>query len=166
MRARGDLFNYFQITDRNVATCYLLSKIHKRLHNAPVILVIWSPVFWWKKSLVISSLSFSTYSSESEFIDKRYEIFLGKIKNLGRLSEKAIFCAIKVAGLYPNILHEEVLAPPKTSLDARNEKNMTTETVLKNNIFQFYQKNFKQLRATEIATTFTAPYAIIFMPDL
>ena len=40
------------------------------------------------------------------------------------------------------------------------------EIVLKNNIFQFDEKTFKQLRGTAIGTKFAPPYAILFMADL
>ena len=38
--------------------------------------------------------------------------------------------------------------------------------VLKNNIFQFDEKTFKQVRGTAIGTKFALPYAILFMADL
>ena len=40
------------------------------------------------------------------------------------------------------------------------------EIVLKNNIFQFDEKTFKQVRGTAIGTKFAPPYAILFMADL
>ena len=40
------------------------------------------------------------------------------------------------------------------------------EIVLKNNIFQYNEKNLRQLRGTAIGTKFAPPYAIIFMTDL
>ena len=38
--------------------------------------------------------------------------------------------------------------------------------VLKNNIFEFDEKTFKQVRGTAIGTKFDPPYAILFMADL
>ena len=40
------------------------------------------------------------------------------------------------------------------------------EIVLKNNIFEFDEKIFKQKRGTAIGTKFAPPYAILFMADL
>ena len=37
------------------------------------------------------------------------------------------------------------------------------EVVLKNNIFEFDKKTFKQKRGTAIAKKFAPPYAILFM---
>ena len=41
-----------------------------------------------------------------------------------------------------------------------------TEIVLKNNIFEFDEKTFKQERGSAIGTKFAPPYAIFFMADL
>ena len=74
--------------------------------------------------------------------------FSRKIKSLGQLPKGAIICTIYVVGLYPNISHEEGLTSLRKFLDARMEKKRTTknllelpEIVLKNNIFQFNEKN-------------------------
>ena len=40
------------------------------------------------------------------------------------------------------------------------------EVVLKNNIFEFDEKTFKQKRGTAIGTKFAPPYAILFMANL
>ena len=40
------------------------------------------------------------------------------------------------------------------------------EIVLKNNIFEFDEKTFKQKRGTAIGTKFAPPYAILYMADL
>ena len=40
------------------------------------------------------------------------------------------------------------------------------EIVLKNNIFEFNEKAFKQSRGTVCGTKFAAPYVILFMADL
>ena len=99
--------------------------------------------------------------------------FLRKIKNLGQLPEGAILCTIDVVAFYPKISHEESLALLRKFLDVREEKKVTTETllklakiVLKNNIFQFNEKTLQQLRGTRIGTKFAPMYAVIFMADL
>ena len=58
-------------------------------------------------------------------------------------------------------------------LEARENKQISSEIlaelaeiVLKNNIFEFYEKTFKQKRGTAIGTKFAPPYAILYMADL
>ena len=99
--------------------------------------------------------------------------FLRKIKELGQLPEGTILCTIDVVGLYPNIPHDEGLAFLKDFLDSRVDKQVTTDTlielaelVLVNNIFEFSDKTYKQIRGTAIGTKFAPPYAILFMADL
>ena len=41
-----------------------------------------------------------------------------------------------------------------------------TEIVLKNNVFEFNEKVFRQLRGTAIGTKMAPPYAILFLADL
>ena len=69
-------------------------------------------------------------------------------------------------GLYPNIPHEDGLVAIRKALDAREEKTVSTDSVielaeclLKNNVFE-------QLRGTAIGTKMAPPYAVIFMGDL
>ena len=99
--------------------------------------------------------------------------FLKKPKELGRLPKNAILCTIDVVGLYPNIPHEEGLASIRKHLDKRENKEVTTNTlveladiVLKNNYFQFLDKTFKQKWGTAIETKFAISYSILFMADL
>ena len=40
------------------------------------------------------------------------------------------------------------------------------ELVLKNNIFEFFDKTYKQIRGTAIGTKFAPPYAVLFMAAL
>ena len=96
-----------------------------------------------------------------------------KIKELGQIPEGTILCTMNVVGLYPNIQHDEGLAFLKDFLDSRVDKQVTTdaltelgELVLKNNIFEFSDKTYKQIRVTAIGTKFAPPYAILFMAAL
>ena len=57
-------------------------------------------------------------------------------------------------------------------LQTRDNKQISSDTltklaevVLKNNIFEFDEKNLKQKHGTAIGTKFVPPYAIIFMVD-
>ena len=96
-----------------------------------------------------------------------------KIKELGQLPEGTILRTIDVVGLYPNIPHDEGLAFLKYFLDSRVDKQVTTDTLielaellLKNNIFEFSNKTYKQIRGTAIGTKFAPPYAVLFMAAL
>ena len=82
-------------------------------------------------------------------------------------------CTVDVAGLYPNIPHEEGLSALRKRLDNRMEKYISSDTlcdlaevVLKNNIFKFGKKTLKQKRGTAIGTKFAPPYSILFMAEL
>ena len=77
-----------------------------------------------------------------------------------------------VVGLYPNIPHGEGLASLCRFLETRDNKQISSDTLtklaevaLKNNIFEFDEKNFKQKRGTAIGTRFAPPYAILFIAD-
>ena len=57
-------------------------------------------------------------------------------------------------------------------METRDNKQISSDTltelaevVLKNNIFEFDEKTFKQKRGTAIGTKFASPYAIVFMAD-
>ena len=80
---------------------------------------------------------------------------------------------IDVVGLYPNIPHSEGLTSLRRFLELRDNKQISSnilkqlaEIVLKNNIFEFDEKDFKQVRATGLGTKFAPSYAILFMADL
>ena len=81
VRIREDLFNdtlnYFFVKDPKFARFYLLPKSHKRLHIVPGRPVISNCAFY-TEYLLISRPSFTTYSSESEFIHKGQGSFFRK----------------------------------------------------------------------------------------
>ena len=75
--------------------------------------------------------------------------FLSKLKSLGKLPQGAILCTIDVVGLYPNIPHSKGLTSLRRFLELRGNKQISRDTltelaeiVLKNNIFEFDEKNF------------------------
>ena len=91
-----------------------------------------------------------------------------KIKELGQLPEGTILCTIDVVGLYPNIPHDEDLAFLKDFVDSRVDKKVTADTlielaelVLKNKIFEFSDKTYKQICGTVIGAKFAPPYAVL-----
>ena len=69
--------------------------------------------------------------------------------------------------------HGEDLSALRKQLDLRQEKDVTTltlvelaEVVLKNNIFTFKEKKLKQKWCTAIDIKFALPYSILFMAEL
>ena len=98
--------------------------------------------------------------------------FLNKIKKTEKLPERSVLCTMDLVGLYPNIPHREGLASLDKFLETTENKQISSDTlaelaeiVLKNNIFEFDEKTFKQKRGTVIGTKFAPPYAILFMAD-
>ena len=92
---------------------------------------------------------------------------------LSQLPEGTILCTIDIVGLYPNIPHDEGLVFLKDYYDSWVDKQITTDTliepvdpVLKNNIFEFSDKTYRQIRGTAIGTTFAPPYAVLLMVAL
>ena len=58
-------------------------------------------------------------------------------------------------------------------MELRNNKQISSDTLiklaeilLKNNIFEFNEKTFRQVRGTAIGTKFAPSYAILFIADL
>ena len=82
-------------------------------------------------------------------------------------------CTIDIVDLYPNIPHEEGMATITRLWDKKTENNVRTETlvelaeiVLKNNIFQFNEKNLKPVRSTATSSKFAPLYVVLFMTNL
>ena len=67
------------------------------------------------------------------------------------MPDGAILCTMNVVGLYLNISHEEGFASLPWSLETRDNKQISNDTLtelanvlLKNNIFEFDEKSFKK----------------------
>ena len=80
---------------------------------------------------------------------------------------------IDVAGLYLNIPHEEGLIAVRKALDIRKDETISTDPliqlagcILKNNVFEYDNSIFKQLRGTATGTEMMTTYAIIIMDFL
>ena len=93
--------------------------------------------------------------------------------DLDGLPDGAILCTVDVVGLYPSIPHEECLEALKGVLEHREDKTISTDTllelahvVLKNNFFEFNGDFYQQLRGTAIGTKCTPSYAILFLAAL
>ena len=177
IRARGDLpadnLEYFFNKDPKFARFHLLPKIHKRLHNVSGRPVISNCGYYTEKISSFLDYHLKPLAKIVESYIKDTNNFLKKLKELGSLPKIAIFCTIDVVDLSPNIPHKEGLASIRKHLDSRENKEVTTDTlvqladiVLKNNYFQFLDKIFKQKRDTAIGTKFAPPYSILFMADL
>ena len=177
IRKRGDLsqdtLNYFLVKDPKFARFYLLPKIHKRLHDVPGRPVISNCGFYTENISSFLDFHLQPLAQKVKSYIKDTNHFLKKIKELGQLPEGTILCTIDVVGLYPNIPHDEGLAFLKDFLDSRVDKQVTTDTlieltevVLKNNIFEFSDKTYKQIRGAAIGTKFAPPYAVLFMAAL
>ena len=99
--------------------------------------------------------------------------FLRKLSSLSSLPQDVLLCTVDVVGLYPNIPHDEGLQALKLALDEREDKNISTESlldladcVLKNNVFEHNGKIYKQKRGTAMGTKMAPSYAILFMDML
>ena len=176
IRLRGDLSNdtlsYFAVEVPKFATFYLLPKIYNRLHNVPGRSVISNCGFYTENISSFLDYHLQPLAQKVKSYIKDTNHFLNKIKKLGSLPDGAILCTMDVVGLYPNIPHGEGLASLRRFLETRDNKQISSDTltelaevVLKNNIFEFDEKTFKQKRGTAIGTKFAPPYAILFMAD-
>ena len=109
---RGDLdqaaLDYLMVNNPRLGRFYLLPKIHKRLNSVPERPVI-SNCGHMLKILIIS---------------------LEKIMDLDGLPRDAILCTVGVVGLYPSIPHEEGLEALREVFDGREDKTISTDTLL------------------------------------
>ena len=76
------------------------------------------------------------------------------------------------ASPYPNIQHEKDIASPCKIFETRDSKQISrntlmalAEVVLKNNIFEYDEKIFKQKSGTVIGIKFAPPYDILYIAD-
>ena len=81
--------------------------------------------------------------------------------------------AADVVGFYPRIPHSEGLDILKKQYENYPNKKVSTEDigkmadfVLKNNLFEFGSKSYKQISGTAIGTKFAPPYACVFMDHI
>ena len=95
---------------------------------------------------------------------------LDKLKELGKIPENALLVTADVASLYPSIPHEDGLRALYTKLEEREDKTVSSESlvnlaefVLKNNYFEFNSEVYRQISGTAMGTKFAPPYACIFM---
>ena len=176
-RLRGDLsmdtLDYFLVKDPTFARFYLLPKIHKQLHDVPGRPVIPNCGYYTENISSFLDYHLQPLAQRVKSYIRDTNHFLSKLKSLGKLPQGATLCTIDVVDLYPNIPHSEGLNSLRRFLELSDKKQISSDTiielaeiVLKNNLFEFDQKTFKQVRGTAIGTKFATPYAILFMVDL
>ena len=177
VKLRGDIpqdtMDYFLIENPKLSRFYMLPKVHKRLENVPGRPVISNSGYYTENISSYVDHHLQPLSREVKSYIKDTNDFLCKIRDLPPLNENAILCTVDVVGLYPNIPHEEGLAAIKESLEKRENKQISTESlvslaecVLKNNVFEHNSKTFKQKQGTAIGIKMAPSYAILFMAAL
>ena len=114
--------------------------------------------------MLIFTLSLATLAQKVKWNIKN--ILKTILKSIWKLPQETILCTIDVVGLYPDIPHTEGLTSLQRFLEIRDKKQISIDKMLlKNYIFEFNEKTFKQVHETVIGTKFAPPYAILFMAD-
>ena len=141
-----DTLNYILVKDTKFGRFYLLSKIYKRLYDVPGRPVISNCGFYTENISSFLDFHLQPLAQKLKSFIKDTNHFLRKIKELSQLPEGTILFIIGVAGLYPNISHDEGLTFLKDFLENRVDKQVITDTlielVLKNKIFKFSDKTY------------------------
>ena len=165
--------DYFMINNPRLARFYLLPKIHKRLKNVPGRPVVSHVGFHTERISAFIDHHLQPLAQNVKSYIKDTNDFLCKLGKIDKLPDDAILVTVDVVGLYPSIPHDEGLAAMRAALDKRGKKDVSTdslcelaEIVLKNNIFEFDEKTYRQLRGTAIGTKMAPPYAILFLAQL
>ena len=177
IRDRRDIsdstLDYFLVNNPKLVRFYLLPKIHKRLQNVPGRPVISNSGYYTENISAFLEFHLKPLAQKVKSYIKDTNDFLRKMATLPPLPDDIILCTIDVVGLYPNIPHDEGLIALRKSLESREDKTISTDSlmdladcVFKNNIFEHNLSFFKQLRGTAVCTKMAPPYAIIFMGGL
>ena len=177
IKRRGDIskevLEYFLVPEPRIGRFYLLPKIHKRLHNVPGRPVISNCGFYTENISTFLDYHLQPLAKNVKSYIKDTNHFLRKLNDLDELPEDFLFVTVDVVGLYPNIPHEDGLQALKEALEKRENKSVSTESlvelaecVLKNNVFEHDNTYFRQKRGTAIGTKMAPPYAILFMAAL
>ena len=165
----------FIIKDAKLARFYLLPKIHKRLYNVPGRPVFSNCGYYNENDNISSFLDFhlQPIAKKVKSYIKDFNDFLKKLGSLTNLPDNILLCAMDVVDLYLNIPHDEGFSLFRKRFDERDEKNVSTNTlvemaelVLKSNIFNFNVKALKQKRGTTVGAKIALPYSVLFMAEL
>ena len=173
---RGDLnvdtITYFMVKDPKFARFHLLPKIHKRLHDVPGHPVISNGGYYTENISSFLDFHLQPLARKVKSYKKDTNNFLKKLRSSPNLPGDIILCTVDVVGLFSNIPHDEDLSALRKRLDLRQEKDVTTSTlvelsevVLKNSIFTFIEKTLKQKRSTVIGTKFAPPIVYCLWPS-
>ena len=161
---------YFLINKAKLVRFYLLTKIHKQLHNVAGRPVLSNSGFFMENISASLEYHLKRLSQKVTSFIKDTNNFLEKLNTLRDFADDFIHYTIDAVGLYPNIPHKEGLETIRKALDKREDETISkdslillAECVLKNNFFEYNMRYFKQLHRTEIGTKFAPPYAILFM---
>ena len=124
LRGKGKMtekqLKYFAISHKkatNLRKMYLLPKIHKRLFNVPGRPVINSHL----KGIMQESWSYIKDSND----------FVNKTTNLKDIPQDALLVTADIVGLYPSIPHEAGLKALKEALDKKENRNITTNNLIR-----------------------------------
>ena len=150
-----------------------MPKIHKRLSSVPGRPVISNSSFFTENISAFLDHYLKPLAKKVKSFVKDTNDFLKKLSALPKLSENILLCTVDVVGLYPSIPHKDGLESLETALDRREDKSVSTNSllelaqcVLENNVFEHDSEVFRQKRGTAIGTKFAPNYAILFMAEL
>ena len=167
-----EILRFFVVDNPKLGRFYLLPKIHKRLKSVPGRPVISNSGYYTENISAFLDHHLQPLAKEVKSYIKDTNDFLKKLRDLPDLPDNAILCTIDVVGLYPNIPHKDGLEALRKSLEARQNPEVSTETlmelaelVLTNNFFTHNENTYKQKSGTAIGTKFAPSYAILTMGD-
>ena len=131
---------YFLVNNPKLGRFYQLPKINKRLQNLPGQPVISNSGCYMENISAILEFHLEPLAQKVKSYIEDTNYFLRKIASLPPLPDDIILCTIDVVGLYPNIPHDEGLIALRKSLESREDKTISTDSlmdladcVLKNN---------------------------------
>ena len=166
-----EIMDYLLVENPRVGRFYMLTKMHKHLHNVPGRPVISNCGYYTEN--ISAFIEHHLQSQKVRSYIKETNEFLKKLRDLPLLPEDFLLFTIDLVGLYPNIPFEDCLAVIRKALDSREDQTISTESlmilaecVLKNNVFEHNCRYFKQIHGTAIGTKLAPPYAVLFMADL
>ena len=176
-KIRGDLdpqvLDFFKVDNAKLGRYYLQPKIHKRTEDVPGRPVISNSGYFTENISKFLDYHLQPLAQGVKSYIQDTKHFINKLKNVSNLPKNSILCTIDVVGLYPNIPHELGLSAMKKALDKREDKSVSTETlldlaefVLKNNFFTHNDQIFRQIRGTAMGTVFAPSYAILAMAEV
>lgn len=151
-------------------TFYMLPKVHKDLENPPG-----RPIISGNDSITEPASKFVDHfikpfvATLPSYIQDSTQVLnkIEEIKNIG----SCVMATMDVESLYSNIVHDEGLKALKHYLGSRPDDLMPptdfivqlTEWTLKNNVFLFQDKLYKQEKGTAMGACFAPNYANLFL---